>query len=470
MTRRYAVAVLRRIALSSALALALAGGALTQTAHAAGPEVGVSDDRILLAGGPQADQLVAEWKREGIDVVRIFALWRRYAPDTRKMPAGFDGADPSSGYDWFALDEAVNRVHAAGMKIMLTVSGPAPRWATSKPSQRNGTYIPKPAAFADFAKAVATRYGSVVDRYTLWNEPNSGAFMLPQKKKGTVVSAQSYRNLVRAAYPVVKKADPGAQVLIGALAPKGRARNGGTTAPLEFLRAFACVDSRFHKIRTGACKHYKAPQGDGFAVHPYGSKTAPDVAPKGADDVNIVTLSRIEKSLDRVRRMGRVKGPRHMGIYVDEYGYQTNPPDRTSGVKPAKQDAWMQRGAYLAWRDHRIKVLTQYLWYDEPKVNGSYSNWQSGVRYANGKAKPSLRHFAVPIAMDAAHNRLWGDARAGGRQTVKVEIQRHGSKKWNVLKRVRTDSRGYWTLKRKLIKGAAYRFVADAGTSSALRR
>ena len=473
MMRRYAVAVLRRIALSSALAAALAVGALAHTAQAAGPEVGVSDDRILLTGGAKADQMVAEWKREGVDVVRIFALWRRYAPgaNSRKMPAGFDASNPNSGYDWFALDQAVQRVHAAGMKIMLTISGPAPRWATGKPSQRNGTYIPNPKAFAAYARAVATRYGSVVDRYMLWNEPNSGAFMLPQTKKGTIVSAQSYRNLVRAAYPAVKRADRGAQVLIGALAPKGRLRNGGTTAPLAFLRAFGCVDSRMHKIRKGACKHYKAPTGDGFAVHPYGSKTAPDLSPKGTDDINIATLGRIESTLDRLQRSHRVKGPRHMGMYVDEYGYQTNPPDRTSGVKPGKQDAWMQRGAYLAWRDHRIKVLTQYLWYDEPKVHGSYSNWQSGVRYSSGKAKPSLRHFAVPFAIDTAHNRLWGQARTGGRQRVTVQIRRHGSKRWKTLKRgVRTDSRGYWTIKRHLVRGASYRFVAGKATSSSLSR
>jgi hypothetical protein len=470
MMRRYAVAVLRRIALISSLAAVIGGGALTHTAHAAGPEIGVSDDRILLPGGPQADQMVAEWKREGVDTVRIFALWRAYAPDpnARRVPAGFDAANPNGGYNWFFLDNAVNRVRAAGMKVMLTVSGPAPRWATGKPSQRNGTYMPKPAAFASYARAVATRYGSAVDRYMLWNEPNSGAFMLPQSRKGKIVSAQVYRNLVRAAYPAVKSADPGAQVLIGALAPKGRLRNGGTTSPLAFLRAFGCVDSRLHKVRKGACKHYKAPIGDGFAVHPYGSKTAPDFAPKTADDINLVSLGRIESTLDRLHRMGRLKGPRRMGIFVDEYGYQTNPPDHTSGVSPSKQDHWLQRGSYLAWRDHRIKLLTQYLWYDEPKVHGSYSNWQSGVRYANGKAKPALRHFAVPFAIDTAHNRLWGQARAGGRQRVTVQTK-HG-KKWRTLKRVRTDSRGYWTLKRHLAKGGSYRFVAGGATSSALRR
>jgi hypothetical protein len=449
----------------------MTGGVLATTAHAAGPEVGVADDRVLLAGGPQADQMVAEWKESGVDVVRIFALWRRYAPDpgSKHKPKGFHAADPTSRYDWFVLDQAVARVRAAGMKVVLTVSGPAPRWATGK-HKRNGTYQPNARAFADYARAVATRYGSAVDSYVLWNEPNSGAFLRPQTQRKQIVSAKLYRDLVRAAYPAIKKADRGAKVLIGSLAPKGRTRNGGTTSPVAFLRAFGCVDKKLKKVRKGSCKRYKAPRGDGFSVHPYGSRTPPESAPRHAEDVNIVTLDRIESTLDRLRKLRRIKGPKRMGIYVDEYGYQTNPPDRTSGVSPRKQDQWLQRGAYLAWRDHRIKLFTQYLWFDEPKAHGSYSNWQSGVRYANGKAKPSLRHFPVPFVLDAKRNRLWGQVRPGGRTRVTVQIRRHGRKTWKTLKRVRTDSRGYWTLKRRLVKRASYRYKAGKLTSSALRR
>jgi hypothetical protein len=285
-----------------------------------------------------------------------------------------------------------------------------------------------------------------------------------------VVSAHVYRDLVRAGYPAIKAADPGAQVLIGALAPKGAIRRNVTTSPLTFLRAFGCVNARFKKVRSGACKRYQAPAGDAFAVHPYGARTPPDLPPKGFEDVNISTLGRLESALDRLQRLGRLEGPRRMGIYVDEYGYQTDPPDRTSGVSPRLQDAYLQRGAYLAWRDKRVKLLAQYLWYDEPKLHGSYSTWQSGVRYLSGRPKPSLRHFDTPFALDSLHNRLWGQVRPGGRATVLVQQRAQGRSAWRTLKRVGTDSRGYWTLKRKLRRGTAYRFKAGTQTSSALRR
>ena len=49
----------RLVPLLATLALA----ALAPPAHAASGEVGIADDRILLAGGPLADRAVAEWAR-----------------------------------------------------------------------------------------------------------------------------------------------------------------------------------------------------------------------------------------------------------------------------------------------------------------------------------------------------------------------------------------------------------------------
>jgi hypothetical protein len=353
------------------------------------------------------------------------------------------------------------------MNVSLTLSGPGPYWASSRPGKRSATYSPKPGAYADFARAAATHFGPQVDRYILWNEPNSGAFLLPQKG---VASADIYRNLVVAGYPAIKAGDPGAQVQIGALAPKGATRRNVTTSPLTFMRQFGCVNAKLRKIRTGACRSYKTPQGDAFSVHPYGAKTPPDLGPKGLEDINLATLSRLETLIDRLHSLKRLKGPYKMGLSVDEYGYQTNPPDKTSGISARLQDQYLQRGAYLAWRDKRIKLLGQYLWYDEPKVHGSYSTWQSGVRYVSGGAKPALRHFRMPFAIDTRRNLLWGQVRDGGRHTVKVQQRRAGAAKYSTVKTLRTDSRGYWTLRRTLRPGTSYRFLDGSTASAAMRR
>ena len=122
--------------------------ALAATARAAGPEVGIADDRVLLLGaGPDADRAVRAWKADGVDIVRILATWRTIAPaaDALDPPEGFVADDPNDPhYDWRRLDDAVNRVRFAGMKVMLTVTGPGPLWSSRSPSA--GNFRSKPDA------------------------------------------------------------------------------------------------------------------------------------------------------------------------------------------------------------------------------------------------------------------------------------------------------------------------------------
>jgi hypothetical protein len=448
-------------------------------AHAASAkstEVGITDDRVLLAGGTRADKAVAEWKKLGVDNVRIFALWRAIAPASR--PAGFNGADPASpGYFWAALDEAVRRVRGAGMTVTLTITGPGPRWTSSSPKHHKGNYRPRAGMYRAFATAVAKRYGPQVNRYILWNEPNIHTWLAPtwscRHHRCSPVAPNLYRSLVRAAYPAVKAADPRAQVLIGALSPRGqRPRSANSVMrPLLFVRRLGCRRDDFRRLRTGACKHFKRVTGDGFAVHPYSGRLAPQQEHTNRDDVALASVPHLAATLDRLQGVAALKPTtRRFGIFVDEYGYQTNPPDRLVGVSLSKQDRWLQRAAYIAWRNPRIKLFAQYLWRDEPRAHGGYGGWQSGLRTATGRAKPALRHFGTPFELDAARNRLWGEVRAGGAQTVTVQQRRGRSGAWHRLASVKTDARGYWSIVRHLRAGTAYRFRVAGATSAALRR
>jgi hypothetical protein len=462
------------LALVAAVLLTIGAG----SARAAGPEVGVADDRLLLVGGADPDRLVAEWRANGVDVVRIFALWSRIAP--AREPAGFDGANQHApGYTWGRLDEAIRRVRGAGLKVMLTVSGPGPVWTSRYPGRGNPRFKPSPAEYADFATAVASRYGADVDRYILWNEPNLPSWLQPQascsRGRCSPVAPHLYRGLVRAAYPAVRAADPGAEVLIGAMSSRGldmKARNS-TLRPMVFLRALGCVSSSFGRLRGGYCKGFKPATADGFAFHPHGTLTSPDRAYRNRDDVNLASLGRLESALDRLQRGGRLRPTtRRFNLFLDEYGYQTRPPDRTAGVSLATQDRWLQRAAYRAWRDPRVRLLTQYQWHDEPlrQAGSAFAGWQSGLRFLSGRAKPALAHFDTPMHVDAARSRLWGQARPGDAQTVTVERRSRGAKRYVVIARLRTDARGYWTLKRRLSRGARYRFRTAAATSASFRR
>ena len=118
-----------------------------------------------------------------------------------------------------------------------------------------------------------------------------------------------------------------------------------------------------------------------------------------------------------------------------------------------------------------MKLFTQYLWRDEPvEPDGSYAGWQSGLRYADGRAKPALKSFPTPFVLDAARGRLWGQVRRRDTSTVKVERRLAGSSKWRAVATRQTDSRGYWSWSTRLLRGASYRYVAANATSAALKR
>src|SRR6185312_17359138 len=229
-------------------------------------QTGIADDAVLLDGGAEADQAVAQWRDMGIDVVRVQVSWARIAPDPQSAvpPPGFQAANPDDpDYRWGVIDGAMARLARVGIKPMLMLDGPPPLWGSGNPSRGNPRYRPSAPAFANFATAVARRYGNAVDQYILWNEPNLPVWLQPQadcgKKNCTPISPNVYREMVRAAYPVIHAVDPVAQVLIGALAPAGGdlKSDNANMRPLEFLRGLGCFDHSFKAIRTGACRNFQ---------------------------------------------------------------------------------------------------------------------------------------------------------------------------------------------------------------------
>jgi hypothetical protein len=325
---------------------------------------------------------------------------------------------------------------------------------------------------------VAARYADQVDRYILWNEPNLGGWLRPQAacfgKACNSVAPHLYRDLVNAAYPAIHAADSKAQVLIGAMSSRGSSltTENSNHRPLAFLRALGCVDAKFKKLTTGRCRNFKPAQADGFAFHPHGVLAAPETVFPNSDDVSIASLSRLTSVLDKLSNAKRLKGSkRKLDLYLDEFGYQTNPPDKFTGITLSQQDQWLQRAAYQAWRNKRVKLFAQYLWLDEPRsINNANGGWQSGVRFHDGRAKPSLKHFAMPFALDASRGRLWGQVRTRETRTVTVERRLAGSSKWKKLGTRRTDAQGYWSWTTRLTVGASYRFRAAGATSATFKR
>jgi hypothetical protein len=436
-------------------------------------QTGISDDGILLHSPERAPAIVARWAAAGIDTVRIQVRWVGIAPGELDptQPLGFDARDPDDPqYDWAATDQAIALVVANGMTPLLTVTGSGPLWASRVPSLGNPRYQPDAVKFGQFAEAVARRYGRVADRYVIWNEPNQPLWLQPQQecpvpgRKCTPVAPHTYRALVRAAYPAIHRADPGAQVIAGALAPRGAdpLQRNRPLRPLAFIRAFGCVDDRYKRARTGRCRGFQPARIDGFAYHPHAIKASPSTPSPRTDDATIADLRKVEDALDAVQRAHGFTTPTgaHTPLHLTEFGYQTNPPDPYDGIPPARQSRWLQEAAYVAWRDPRVRTLVQYEWQDEAvKSVGAgrkrYAGWQSGLLFANGKAKPALAGFQHPFFADvstlAPRVRFWGQVRPGRSHAVVLQ-RRSPSGSWVTIARLKTDTRGVF-VKTLLIAG-----------------
>jgi hypothetical protein len=125
---------------------------------------------------------------------------------------------------------------------------------------------------------------------------------------------------------------------------------------------------------------------DVYAHHPY-----PDV---GASDPPAFVPTGKRKRRVQLGNIGlltqlisKYYGPKH--LWITEYGYQTNPPDKTFGVSYSKQALYMKQAFAIARTNPRIDMMLWFLIRDEPAVG----NWQSGLETVSGKKKPAWSAF-----------------------------------------------------------------------------
>jgi hypothetical protein len=428
------------------------------------------EDGSLLnpAAASTSPGLVNTWRNNlGVDWVRIQAFWGAVSPDQfgTTKPAGFNVAnafDPR--YNWADLDRAVNVATAGGLKVMLTVHQCGPRWASSEPSNSQACWKPNAALFGQFASAVATRYRNQVSRYALGNEGNEKVFIAPQTQcrrsgRKTVcerLAANLYRNYVNVGVPAIKRADPGSQVIIGELAPIGAiGKTAGNLAPLAFIRQMWCRDDRWRRIRTGGCKSFKAPVGDGFGYHPYQVRSRPQAHQRNPNLAKLGDIKRLLGVLDRASH-------RRFNLYISEYGYETNPPDFKNGVSRTQQNRYLQESAYVVWAARRVKLFSQYLWRDDKELNG----FQTGLLTNDGSAKPSLASFPHPFFIDLAKGRrkavIWGQVRPDGVSQVRV-LQQRGAAAFTPYLTLNLDRLGYFSARRSLPRNSNYKFDYQRG-------
>ena len=472
----------KRPSLIALLVVALASLAAAPARADRTAEVSIMDDQLLLADGATRESVDRQMRlvhRLGFDRVRVSAYWNQIAPGARQQqkPA-FNSADSASpAYNFAAPDRVVGSAFFHGMKVMVSITTPAPYWATGSPARRNAVWKPSPGEFALFAEAVTKRYARVVDHWAISNEPNQQQWLQPQSERGRAFSPHHYRRMVQAAYPRIKAADPTSLVLIGELASVGSTSVGVRRGikPLRFLRTMACRDRRYRRMRSGPCAVFRPIPGDAIGHHPY-QFTDPSRRSLHRDDAAIGDGLRLLRVVDALQRRGGLTRRGRFNMYYTEFGYQTNPPDPFAGVSLGAQRHYLSKASYLAWRTPRIKEINQFRLTDG-RINRragrrGFLEFQSGLLFANRRKKPSYRAFQHPFFVNRAQ--FWGHVRAGnGPYTVRVQ-RLVGRRSWVTVMQIPVSNpRGYFSRSLPGRRRGLYRYVytgrAVKGTSPRFR-
>jgi hypothetical protein len=396
----------------------------------------VQDDAELLHRSPQRIARTLDDLRDlGVDWVRVTAGWSVIAPSPAapRAPRGFDATDPDAYPDgaWDALDRLSRMTRDRGMRLNVDIAFWAPRWATAdrdRPGRDDRRReAPDADAYADFAEAVARRYARSA-AFTVWNEPNHNAFLLPQwDAEGRAASPAVYRAMLRAAVPRIRRAAPDALVLIGATSSVGTAgdpdRPSERMSPLTFARELACVDEELRPTpgRPGCAEPFAPLPGDGWSHHPYPLDLRPDAHDPRPETVRLGDLDRLGDLLDGLHERGRTA--ERLPMYLTEFGYQTNPPDPTWDVTTADQARWLPEAERVARADPRVRATSQFLVRDLPErpdagdLKARWRDYQSGLRFEDGRAKPAHAAFALALsvrrATDPRRVAVWGLVRPG---------------------------------------------------------
>jgi len=243
----------------------------------------IQDDPLLLSAESQeeVDASFSYFKAIGVDRVRVSLVWDHVAPErlSQAKPA-FPEPGPSSpaAYppgSWARYDRIALAAQSSGLALLFSVTGPGPAWITEgRKCERagpfrgcqEGMYRPDPDELRDFVTAAGTRYsGSYrleapvdpddgelepsgiddfgeplvpepvilprVDHWSIWNEPNFPAWLLPiwqanePETAADMVPASPahYRRLVDSAMPASTRRDT-----VGTPSSSARRRPAGT--------------------------------------------------------------------------------------------------------------------------------------------------------------------------------------------------------------------------------------------------
>ena len=247
-------------------------------------------------------------------------------------------------YDWTNLDRIVDEVEQHGLKLIVRVSQDPDRpfWAGNPPENADH--------FADFLKAIASRYKGRIQAYQVWNEPN-----LAREWGGRRPDPTGYTGLLKKAYGTIKGADPKATVITAGMAPTGTDTE------------IAMPDIKFYDQMYRAMKGNSDGYFDILGVHAAGFAAPPEISP----DQTAANKPKYGgerffafRHVEDVRKIMEKYGDKDKRVAVLEFGWTTD-------NRPDSPYYWHGAGAGIDELKQGCYLLGALKWAEE--------NWQPWI-------------------------------------------------------------------------------------------
>lgn len=313
----------------------------------------------------------------GVTWVRIDVGWSMVQPKAGTMDA----------WGVALVDKVFRMARKRGLHILATFWR-TPAWASGK-TDRNVF----PLAFDDYANALewcARKWAGTVAAWEIWNEPNAAEFLDPP-------DPTKYAQLLRAAFPAVKRGDPNALVVFG--------------GPM-----FVDTDWIARVYHAGGKPYF-----DVMAVHPYQGNAA-----KPPSDPD---RGRRERLLHTDALLALMRGHADSRpVWFTEFGWSThantsNMPVWFLGVDEQTQARYLAESLELISK--RYPQVTHAFWYTSRDLaTGKVHQDNRGLMRKDFTPKPALLALGEWIRKGMVHNVYASDhsrgADASGEQTARV--------------------------------------------------
>ena len=292
-----------------------------------------------------------------------------------------------------------------GLKVMISISMPAPIWATGQTRTPNPLWKPSVPSSPTSPRPSPRRYAALADHYGDLQRAQPGRLApAPERPQGPVRAAPLPGHGARRRTRASRRSTPARSCSWASSRPAAaRGRGAEREHPAaDLLRAMACRDTALPPDAPRPLQGLQADPADAIGHHPYQLLTSPfmrSTQPRRRRDQRQPQAAADDRPPHPPARVPPGPG-RRLNVYYTEFGYQTSPPDPFAGVSLAPSAASSSRRPTWSGAAPGSRRSTSS---GSPTaaIVGSgarrFEEFQSGLLFRNRRKKPAYRRLLEPV-------------------------------------------------------------------------